>query len=693
MKRGLSYKAVLLATAALAGCMGTVEGERAQMGGKAPGSDAGPSAGGGTIPTGPGAPGRPGGGSGPGGGGEPCATDEAFFAAEVWEPILSRDCVACHIAGGVAGTTRLLLATSGDDLIAANFETVKTVAMEELEGTSLLLLKASEAVPHGGGRRVLPESAEYQALADLVHRYRNPGSCEGAAPEPTACERLPGINPGAAPLRRLTAQQFANTVRDLFGASIDPGSSFPRTGTSKGFTNWAEANIVSDSGAEDIIAAAEHVAAQAVQNPNALLGCAPSASGCVSRFFDRMAPRVYRRPLEAAERATLDRVYAAGATPAEGLRLALEVMLQSPQFLYLDASRGAAVAGDARVRRLDGWAIATRLSYFLWDTTPDEALRTAASEGALDTVEGVVAEARRLLADPRASRALANFHRDWLHLGKLAGQRKDATLYPEFNAALVADMQEEIDRLAREVILAGDGRLETLLTTRAAETNASLDRIYGSSSGSANRGDWRSTQLDPTERAGILTRAGFLTAHSYAGSSSPVHRGVFVLEQLFCEILIPPPGVPLELPEAQPGETIRDRLAHHRADPACAGCHDRIDPVGFAFENYDALGYWRTSYRDGLAVDATGELVSPPGTFDGPVALTELVANSPAAQACYATQWFRYAQARGEGAEDRCSVERLSSRFAASGGDIRELLVAVTESDAFLYRLTEEMAR
>ena len=185
----------------------------------------------------------------------------------------------------------------------------------------------------------------------------------------------------------------------------------------------------------------------------------------------------------------------------------------------------------------------------------------------------------------------------------------------------------------------------------------------------------------------MLSRTAFLTAHAYAASSSPVRRGAWVLENLLCEDLVPPPGIDTTLPELGGEiETIRDKLAAHAADPACRSCHDRIDPIGFSFENYDGVGAWRDAWSSGIPVDATGSLEEPTGDFDGYGEMIALVASSERARACYAQRWFEYAVGRPAGPGDACSLRTLADRFEASGGDIRSLLVDISLTDAFLYR-------
>src|SRR5262249_43988715 len=200
-------------------------------------------------------------------------------------------------------------------------------------------------------------------------------------------------------------------------------------------------------------------------------------------------------------------------------------------------------------------------------------------------------------------------------------------------------------------------------------------------------------ELNPARRLGILTQAGVLALTSKSNQTSPVQRGKFVREQLLCDQLPPPPpGVAAAPPPLDPTLTTRQRFAVHSQNPACAGCHQLMDPVGFGLENFDGVGKWRTA-ENGIAIDASGMVInSDVGAFSGPTELAQKLATSDKVRGCAVTQWFRFGYGRGETADDRCSIRALNSQFAASGYNIRELLVALTQTDAFLYRKNEGSA-
>ncbi len=237
-----------------------------------------------------------------------------------------------------------------------------------------------------------------------------------------------------------------------------------------------------------------------------------------------------------------------------------------------------------------------------------------------------------------------------------------------------------MDLLVSEVVWGGSGRFEDLMFTTTTWVDSELAAIYGLPDPGPG---WHRVQLDDT-RPGALTRAGFLTGHAYAATSSPVKRGAFVLQELLCEELIPPQDVNMELPPEGPTAlTIRDRLAQHAADPTCAGCHVRMDPLGYAFENFDAVGAHRHEWESGIPVDATGSLDEPAGDFDGAAEMIALIGTSAQARQCYTRRWYEYGQGRPVADADLCSLRIVQDRFEASGGDIRALMVDIALTDAF----------
>ncbi len=500
--------------------------------------------------------------------------------------------------------------------------------------------------------------------------------------------------PGPSPIRRLTRVEYDNTVRDLLGDETNPSRDFPPEEEALGFNNNAATLGVTQLLAEQYMVAAEGIAQRATEadKMNALLGCDPAAVGeeaCVSEFVGRFGQRAWRRPLAADEVAQMVALYRAAREPYDfptGVQVVVQALLQSPHFLYRVEFGDPTAAGE-RVVPLAGHEMASRLSYFLWGTMPDETLFAAAAAGELGSREQVGAQARRMLEDPRARAAVRNFHTQWLKLDLVELASKDASIFDGFTPAVKSSLREETLAFLDNVIWEGDGSVDTLLTAPYTMMNATLAEYYGVTGPTGDA--FERVELDPSRYSGVLTQAGLMAALAKPNQTSPVLRGKFVREQLLCQILPPPPpDVDVTPPDLDPNLTTRERFAQHSEDPVCAGCHRLMDPIGFGFENFDGAGRFRAE-ENGVAVDASGEILASDdanGTFNGVPGLAQQLAGSDQVRACMSTQWFRFAYGRIETGDDECTMEALSVQFAAGGYDIKALLVALTQTDAFLYR-------
>jgi hypothetical protein len=411
-----------------------------------------------------------------------------------------------------------------------------------------------------------------------------------------------------------------------------------------------------------------------------------------SAFLRGFGRRAFRRPLEAAELAGLAKLYddpfGDGAPPpddaAPRVRAVIEAVLQAPRFLYR-VERGVDLVDRPGIVRLTDLELATRLSYLVTSAGPDVALLDAAERGGL-AGEGLAAELERLLRSQAHARAIGSFHAQWLGVDGLAGATKDAATYPTFDPKLRRAMTDELARFVEDVFVTGDRRLATLFTSRLGFVDAGLAALYGvpTPAASAPR-----VELPGAERAGVLTLAGFLTAHATEHRSSPVRRGVAVRARLLCQ---PPPPPPPEVealpPPATEDLTTRERFALHTTKPSCAGCHRLIDPIGFGLEAYDGIGRHRTT-ENGRPVDTRGELAdagSVSGPFVGGPELAARLALSELVSGCFARTWLQFAIGRESDPEaDGCALAAIESSFAASGGDLRALLAAIVASDAFRF--------
>lgn len=503
----------------------------------------------------------------------------------------------------------------------------------------------------------------------------------------------PGSDPNAVgprPLSRLTRREYNNTVRDLLGDATRPADAFPDD-HDRAFL-FRRSGLVATQDAELLRSAAEALAAAALQSPAKLLPCDPATGedACATRFIAEFGKRAYRRPLSTVESTRLSALYesARGAQQMsfeEAIVLLVEAMLQSPAFLYHWESPYDAPKRQGSAVELAPYDVASRLSYFIWGSMPDQALFDAAAAGKLASDADIAEQARRLLADERAKDAVSAFFREWLELEQLGQLPKDAGTYPQYDGALKTALIGETETFARSVLFeGGDGKLETLLGAGYSYSNQTLAGVYGASAtGSA----FSQVTLPPGERRGLLTQPAFLTVTGAPNGSNPIKRGKAVFERLLCgDLPPPPPNVPAAKP-ASAGGTTRERFAEHASNACARGCHSLMDPLGFAFEHYDGIGRYRTM-DNAQPVDATGsvELDGKVQPFANAVELVGILSTSDRVRSCFATQWFRFAVGRKETTGDEPSLAAIQSAFAAHQFDVRDLAPAIAGSRSFRLR-------
>ena len=531
------------------------------------------------------------------------------------------------------------------------------------------------------------------------------------------------IHPPAAGLRRLSSREYNNLVRDLLGDVSRPADRFVGDVFVNGYDNGSVGLAVQSDQVADYQTAAEALADRVVSRPALLarvLGeCNAAERGqetCSAAFLDGFAARAWRRPLTDTERQRMADVIASGSAPEsadstdggsrtgggfhEGIRMALEVLFQSPAFLYREELGAgepgpASDTGDVTVRLTDE-EVASELSFLLTGSLPDDELWEAARQGRFATPADRRREARRLLGTPAARDTLRAFLHQWLATDRLATLSKDPTVYPEWNRALARSMARDLDGVYNEALWSGAGSLRELLTTDRGYVDAALAPIYGGPTAGVTLAPVR---LDASQRGGVLTRAGFLAVHASAADSGPIGRGVFVLDRILCRAPSPPPGsIP---PVPAPGDgaaldlTTRQRFEAHTSTPFCRGCHRAIDGVGFTFENYDGIGRYRSS-EGGRPVDAGGALMDTgePDSVDGPVTgaveLSARLSRSQRVARCFAGQTWRYAMGRIES-----DAEDLSWLGQSTSTDerITDLLLRIVEHPTFVYRTVEAAGR
>jgi Protein of unknown function (DUF1592)/Protein of unknown function (DUF1588)/Protein of unknown function (DUF1595)/Protein of unknown function (DUF1585)/Protein of unknown function (DUF1587) len=491
--------------------------------------------------------------------------------------------------------------------------------------------------------------------------------------------------------RRLTRTQYANILRDLrLDAKGTAAEQLPVDDAGDEVAPDPRSMIVTSDWAASAMSAAEMAAKMAVADLSTLLPCDPASGeeACARQFIGAFGQRAYRRPLETTEVDSLMKVYGVGAKGGgftHGIEVALRAVLQSPSFLYV-LELGQPEGSSEEAVHLTPYEVASRLSFLFWNTTPDDALLAAAADDKLSTRDDIAVQARRLLADPKAEDPLAQFHGKWLGIDGLASVNKDPAKYAAFDDKLAASMRTELDLYVKDVLFQGDGRLESLFESHFTYVDALVAPLYGIEPPAG--GGFARVDLDPKERAGILTNVGIITSHTMADASQAIHRGKFVRERLLCSPLQdPPPTLMVTPPEPKPGVSTRERLKEHSNNPACEGCHKMMEPIGFGFEAYDGLGQHQMTDPNGQPVDDSGtlDMTDVDGPFHGPVELGQKLAKSAQVRECVASTLVRYARGP-EADDDACVRQKLVTAFDAKNHDIKELIVAITQTDGFSYR-------
>ncbi|MES1172907.1 MAG: DUF1592 domain-containing protein [Myxococcales bacterium] len=539
----------------------------------------------------------------------------------------------------------------------------------------------------------------------------------GTASMPPITEGPPiAESAGLLVMRRLTYREYDHMLTQLLGDTTSPAS---------GPTGWSP-----DDTAESGFVAPDKVASYHVvqfnQTADALVdaalqtmkaggktgkfvlpaGCtAPSTAqetSCATQFIASFGQQAYRRPIAADEQADLLALFSTvrstdAFTFLDSIGAIAKVMLQSPNFLYhWELGPTKPIKGADGLVPLSQWQMASRLAASLWESMPDDTLFTAAQKGELGTPAQVLAQAQRMIADPQAAQSLYSFHLQWLlnmgfHTTDLSAvDPKPASL---LTAAAAQGLQTEFTSFISSVFVPpGDGTLNSLYTAPYAFVNKDLAAIYGVPGPATG---FAKVSLDPTQRAGIFTQVAFLAGIEDTIADNPIYRGIAVYTKALCGQVPPPPGN-IPVVNFVPGGTTRQAFDAHGSSACATGCHSLFDPPGFAFENYDGVGQYRTT-DGGQPVDATGTFKGPlmvagmaggsEFKFNNAVELSKQLAASSEAQSCVDRQWSRYILGRPETAADAGSLQAAYHAGAATTGfSIRDMLGALLASKAFMYR-------
>jgi len=495
---------------------------------------------------------------------------------------------------------------------------------------------------------------------------------------------------------RLTGQEYRESVRELLALDALPEIELEIEPIVDGFKNNANALSVSTRFADQLQKSAASLSISGLKQFARYSACEATAlsdEGCVRAFVANFGAKAFRRPLTAEETSGYLAVYQAGVLDengANGVRLVIQTLLQSPHLLYRSELGGPAQAGNAGtpgVVLLNGFELASALSYSLWGTPPDESLLNAAASGALTTNADLEAQARRLLADTRARPLISGFAAQWLAVKAPNALVRDPAKFPEF-AGVKDALFTEFELLAQESLLGVGATLGSVFSSKQSFLTKSLSDYYGLT-GAATDATFKPTSLAGTPRAGLLTSGAVIASWSRDEDTAPMTRGDRLLNRVLCQAL-PPPPASLDVPAVPmlPDATTRERYEIHSQNPTCAGCHDTLDSVAFVLENFDSAGRYRTT-ENGKPINASGS-VSKGTDLDGPFAnmteLTERLSSSNDARACFARQYVRFAGGAGQRADNDCLIQGLVSAAKEGADSPTELMIALITSDFFRAR-------
>ncbi|MCC6585825.1 MAG: DUF1592 domain-containing protein [Bryobacterales bacterium] len=617
------------------------------------------------------------------------------FEKDVFPVFEKAGCRHCHNRDGVAGPTRLRFPEDGADAkqLADFGDSLVVLVDRKAPDASALLQKPTNRLKHSGGERIAQGSAEESVLRRWVAILARRSDAEVARiREQRPAER--GGQVQGAVLRRLTHQQYANTIRDLLHEASDVANQFPPEDFVDGFKNQYKNQTLSPIQVEAYSLMAERMAQAAFRRGDSrkLIPCdyrGGKQDACRAEFVRTFGRRAFRRPLEAAEFARYEALFKAEKDFITGVQAVIEAMLQSPAFLFW-------MEDTAR----DDWkpyAAASRLSYFLWNTMPDDALLDAAAAGELHSTQAVVQAAKRMIDNPKAKPALDEFVSQWLRFDRAFAAARERRTFPQFSRELVAAMVEESKRFVGDLVW-NDRNFMDLFRANYGFVNADLAAVYQVQAPSR---DFEKVEFKPEhQRPGILGQAMFLTLTSKPEDTAPTSRGLFVREQFLCQQVPPPPAnVDNNLPPVSVARPVtnRERLKEHTFNKACTSCHSLIDPIGFTLEKFDAIGMWRDRhkllfYPDEheakkpmkevmLDLDTNGQIAGIPNSeFTNPRELGELLAKTPQCQECITKQVFRYMAGRRDTPADVPMITEATARFRESGFKFKELLICLLTS-------------
>lgn len=598
---------------------------------------------------------------------------------ELVRPVLTKHCLKCH--GAKKPKAGVNLAALTDSSSAWKNRKTWSRVRESLEGSLM---------PPDGHPK--PTREEVEALLGWIEVTEESVDCES------------NVDPGRVTMRRLNRTEYRNTIRELTGVDFHADEDFPSDDVGYGFDNIGDVLTLPPILLEKYLAAAGSIAEKAVNAelsrsaPAKILIRTPKSPAevqeCARAVLDRFARRAYRRPVTGGEVAQLLKLFNLAIENGDGfdqgIQLAVQAALVSPHFLFRvelrnSGRRYSRDSKSAKTLPIGDYELASRLSYFLWSGMPDDELFELAEDDQLSCPDVLEQQVSRMRKDPKSRAFVENFAGQWLQLRNLKIVNPDRGRFPSFDEPLREAMIRETEMFFASV-MNEDRSLSDFLDADYTFVNERLARHYGLEG--VDGEEFRRVSIPAGRRGGLLTQASILTVTSNPTRTSPVKRGKWILEQI---LGTPPPPPPPDVPELDSGSktaltgSVRQRMEAHRANPNCASCHSRMDPLGFSLEHYDAVGAWRD--KDGtFAIDSSGTL--PGGqTFQGIGDLKKILKTKRAAfTRCLTEKLLVYALGRGLEDFDVCAVDGIVKGAAADDDRFSRLILEIVLSDPFRKR-------